>query len=69
MNGISTASATNLQHSERCFVTKEFITKVDTNNFSPGFAFRAEKPARINEELKLKRLAAFGRSFTGQSWG
>jgi hypothetical protein len=72
MNGISIANGTNLQTPEWCFGAKAFepVSKAEPRIYLSEFISPEKAPAR-DGQLELKRLAAFGRSFSNfaaQSW-
>jgi len=69
MNGISTANSINIQRSEWCYGTKTFeeVSK-ENRKASATFAFPAERSQTVDDDLQLKRFAAFGCSFTEASW-
>jgi hypothetical protein len=69
MNGISTANSINVQRSEWCYGTKTFEEVAKENRkASATFTFPAERSPAADDEIQLKRFAAFGRSFTEASW-
>lgn len=85
MNGISISNGAILPQPEWCFGTEAFgltakvsdsairpVIRADNfaaDNFADNFVAAATDRTAPEEQLRLKRLTAFGRSFSEQSLG
>lgn len=75
MNGISISNGAILPQSEWCFGTERFgLTPKVSDSASrlvigaDNFPATATDRTAPDEQLRLKRLTAFGRSLTAESW-